>query len=177
MFAAKCQTGTLSLVCGDTTSRCLLGNYWLLCFVLRIHISIPADLEEFVVRPSSPPHRCPHSSSTSVLCPRSASPPPSLSSYSPSPKRPRTMHYPRSKSRDTSSPPPRAKPQAPKHSEQADTKDKVRTCDAMFLCSAALDVNGNVHVQFPMFMWLFVPHSLLDACPSCMPLHSCTLQG
>ena len=55
-FVAKCQTGTLSLVCGDTTSGCLLRNYCILRFVRRIHMSIPADLEEFVVRPSSPPH-------------------------------------------------------------------------------------------------------------------------
>ena len=42
MFVAKCQTGTLSLVCGDTTSGCLLRNYCISCYVV--------DLEEFVVR-------------------------------------------------------------------------------------------------------------------------------
>ena len=30
MFVAKCQTGTMSLVCGDTTSGCLLRNYCIL---------------------------------------------------------------------------------------------------------------------------------------------------
>ena len=32
----------------------------------------------------------------------------------------------------------------------------------MFPCSAALHVNGNVHVPLPVFVWLFVPHSPLD---------------
>ena len=40
MFVAKCQTGTLSLVCGDATSRCLLRNYCVLLFVLKTHMSI-----------------------------------------------------------------------------------------------------------------------------------------
>ena len=72
-FVAKCQTGTLSLVCGDTTSGCLLRNYCISCYVCRKHMSIPADLEEFVVRPSSPPHRTPRSRSpsTSASRPRS----------------------------------------------------------------------------------------------------------
>ena len=97
-------------------------------------MSVPTDLEEFVVRPSSPPHCCPRSPSTSVSRPRSESPPPSRSSYSrsSSPKRPRTTRSPCSESRDTSSPRPRVKPRAPKHSKQADADDKVHTCDAMF---------------------------------------------
>ena len=52
MFVAKCQTGTLSLVCGDTILWCLLRNYCISCYVCRKHMSIPADLEEFVVRTS-----------------------------------------------------------------------------------------------------------------------------
>ena len=36
MFVAKCQTGTLSLVCGDTTSGCLLRNYCISCYLILV---------------------------------------------------------------------------------------------------------------------------------------------
>ena len=70
MFLAKCQTGTQTLVCGDTILGCLLRNYCISCYVRRIHMSIPADFEEFVVRPSSPPHRSLRSPLTSAFADR-----------------------------------------------------------------------------------------------------------
>ena len=79
--------------------------------------------------------------------PRSESPPPSPSPYSrsPSPKRPRTKHSPRSESRDTSSPPPRAKPRAPKHSKQAD----FTRLSGLFIGTVEYQVEGS----FVVLMW------------------------
>ena len=63
----------------------------------------------------------------------------------PSPKRPRTTHSPRSESRDTSSPPPRAKPRAPKHSKQAD----FTRLSGLFIGAVEYKVEGS----FVVLMW------------------------
>ena len=134
MFVAKCQTGTQSLVCGDTSSGSPLQNCCVFLFVLRIQMSISADIGDFVVHRPSPPRHRPPLPSTSVSRTCSKSPPPSSSSYlrSPPPKRAQTTRSSRSASRDTSSPAQSAKPQAPK---EANADDKVRRCHAVFPCS------------------------------------------
>ena len=59
--------------------------------------------------------------------------------------RPRTTHSPRSESRDTSSPPPRAKPWAPKHSKQAD----FTRLSGLFIGTVEYQVEGS----FVVLMW------------------------
>ena len=60
-------------------------------------------------------------------------------------ERPQTTCSPRSESRDTSSPPPRAKPQAPKHSKQAD----FTRLSGLFIGTVEYQVEGS----FVVLMW------------------------